>query len=320
MVDLSVVIVSWNVEGLLRACLRSVADELAGASSDQALSAEVFVVDNASSDRTVDMVASEFPHVKLIANQANVGFTRGNNQALQQARGRYVCLLNPDCEILPGALRRMIDYADAHPEVGAIGPQLLFADGSIQSSRRRFPTLRTGFLESTILQRWFPHSRAIQEYYCSDRVDDTIQEVDWLVGACLMLRREALDQVGLLDEGFFMYSEELDWCYRAKTAGWRVFYLPLARVVHHEGKSSEQNLVDRNTHFHDSKCRFFSKHHGAWQGFLLRLFIFLTFLYQIVEESAKFIVVARNRQMRRSRLSMLAQASRHQLKTLLRGS
>lgn len=319
MVDLSVVIVSWNVEGLLRACLRSVVKELGGAPSDEALSAEVFVVDNASSDGSVEMVASEFPQVKLIANQVNVGFTRGNNQALRQARGRYVCLLNPDCEVLPGALRRMIGYADAHPEVGAIGPQLLFPDGSVQSSRRRFPTLLTGFLESTILQRYFPHSRAVRAYYCSDQADDTIQEVDWLVGACLMLRREALDQVGLLDEGFFMYSEELDWCYRAKKAGWRIVYLPEAKIVHHEGKSSEQNLVNRNIHFHDSKCRFFAKHYGAWQGFVLRLFIFLTFLYQIVEESVKLVVVARNRQMRRARVAMLAQVSQHQLKTLLRG-
>lgn len=266
------------------------------------------------------MVAAEFPEVRLIANEDNVGFTRANNQALRLARGHYVCLLNPDCEALPGSLLNMVDYIQEHPDVGAVGPQLLFPDGSVQSSRRRFPTLRTGLVESTILQRSFPRSRALLEYYCDDLPTNQTHEVDWLVGACLMIRREALDQVGLLDEGFFMYSEELDWCFRAKRAGWKVVYLPQARVVHHEGKSSEQNLVNRNIHFHDSKCRFFGKHHGSWQGTLLRAFIFLTFLYQIVEESLKFVLVARNRQMRRNRLSMLAQVSRHQFRTLLRGS
>lgn len=317
MLDLSVVIVSWNVEGLLRKCLRSVQYELDRAT--RTLSAEVFVVDNASSDGTTSMVAAEFPEVTLIVNESNVGFTRANNQALRLARGQHVCLLNPDCEVLPGSLVDMVDYMYEHPDVGAVGPQLLFPDGSLQSSRRRFPTLRTGLVESTILQRYFPRSRVVRDYYCDDLPTDQAHEVDWLVGACLMVRREALDQVGLLDEGYFMYSEELDWCFRAKRAGWKVVYLPQAKVVHHEGKSSEQNLVNRNIHFHDSKCRFFSKHYGTGQGMLLRAFIFLTFLYQIVEESLKFVLVARNRQMRRNRLSMLAEVSRHQFRTLLRG-
>lgn len=314
------VVVSWNVEALLRIGLRSVCDELAEKESTSALSAQIFVVDNASHDGTVDMVTREFPQVSLIANQSNVGFTRGNNQALRLAKGRYLCLLNPDCEVLPGALRAMIDYLDAHPTVGAVGPRLIFPDGSPQSSRRRFPTLRTAFVESTILQRWFGNSRVVRDYHCADRADDLAQEVDWLVGACLMIRREALEQVGLLDEGYFMYSEELDWCYRARQAGWKIVYLPEATVVHHEGKSSEQNLASRDIHFHDSKCRFFSKHHGPAQGMLLRVFIFLTFLYQIVEESLKFVLVAGNREMRRHRLAALAQVSRHQFKGLLRGS
>ena len=297
--DLSIIIVNWNVCELLRRCLHSIfqpplsnfqppASNLQPPTSS--LQIEVIMVDNASSDDSVAMIEEEFPQVRLIANSENEGFTVGNNQGIGVSRGRYVLLLNPDTEVVGDALTTMVEYLEDHPEVGALGPQLLNPDGSIQSSRRRFPTLVTAFLESTILQQRFPHSRIARHYYMADRPDDKVQEVDWVTGACVLTRREAIEEVGPLDEGFFMYSEELDWCRRAKERGWKVIYLPTARVIHHGGQSSEQVKSFQHIQFQRSKIRYFRKHHGSWQAEVLRLFILTTYLYQLIVEALKWLV------------------------------
>jgi len=285
--DLSIVIVNWNVRDLLRRCLHSI---LPIYQSTNLPNTEIIVVDNASSDGSVAMIEEEFPEVRLIANSENVGFTVGNNQGITASRGRYVLLLNPDTEIVGNALATMVEYMDHHPQVGALGPQLLNPDGSIQSSRRRFPTLATAFLESTILQQWFPDSAVLRRYYVLDRPDDEVQEVDWVTGACVLARREAIEEVGLLDEGFFMYSEELDWCRRFKAQGWEVVYLPTARVIHYGAKSSEQVKSFQHVQFQRSKICYFRKHHGSWQAGALRLFILATYLYQLIVETLKWLV------------------------------
>lgn len=293
--DLSIIIVSWNVRDLLRRCLRSVNSEQSAVNSrglftvHRSLLTETIVVDNASLDGTVAMLRADFPDVQVIANSENVGFTRGNNQALAVAQGRYLFLLNSDTELRPGALRALIDYMDARPRVGVVGPQLFYADGSPQSSRRRFPTLATAFLESTQWQQWFPHNSILSRYYMLDTRDDTTQEVDWVNGAAMFVRREVYDQIGGFDEGFFMYSEELDWCYRAKQTGWQIVYLPTAQVVHYAGKSSEQVVVQRDIYFHSSKIRFFKKYRGALVAEILRAFLLAMFAYQIAEESFKWL-------------------------------
>ena len=187
------------------------------------------------------MVASDSPAVRLIANVENVGFTRGNNQGLAVARGRHVFFLNPDTEVVGDALVTMVAYLDAYPEVGALGPQLRYGDGGLQSSRRRFPTFATALLESTPLAWHWPGNPWARRYRMEDQgsgirdqgsgVTPTVrgrargvligQEVDWVVGAALLVRREILKQIGGFDEGYFMYSEELDLCRRIKEAGWR---------------------------------------------------------------------------------------------------
>lgn len=283
--DLSIVIVNWNVRELLRRCLSSVYRAM-GAS----LKMEVIVVDNASSDGSVAMVREDFPQVRLIANDENLGFTRGNNQAIAQSRGRYMLLLNPDTEVVGNALSTMVRYMDAHPQVGALGPQLLNPDGSVQSSRRRFPTMATAFLESTVLQQWSPDNRVLRRYYVRERGDDEAQEVDWVVGACLLARRQAIEQVGLLDEDFFMYSEEMDWCRRFKEHGWQVVYLPTAQVIHHEARSSEQVKPLQHIQFQRSKVLYFRKHHGCWPAEVLRLFLLATYVYQLLLESLKWLL------------------------------
>jgi GT2 family glycosyltransferase len=295
MVDISILIVSWNVRDLLRQCLASVASSKFQVTDwdnlkPETVQLETIVVDNASSDGTVEMLRTEFPHVRVIANTENVGFTRANNQALAIAQGRYFFLLNPDTELHPNALQTLYAYAETHPEVGIIGPRLFYGDGTPQSSRRRFPTLATAFLESTKLQQWFPRNRVLARYYVLDTRDDETQDVDWVTGAAMFVRRAVYEHIGGLDEAFFMYSEELDWCYRAKRAGWRIVYLPTAQVIHHEGKSSEQVVAARDIHFHSSKVRFFRKYHGAFAAEILRAFLLGMFAYQIAEESLKWLV------------------------------
>ena len=283
MPDLSVIIVNWNVRDLLRRCLHSILASL------PACQLEIIVVDNGSTDGSPEMVRTEFPQVHLMANPDNRGFTAANNQGLAVARGRYVLLLNPDTEVVGDALETLVAFADAHPDVGVVGPQLLNPDGTVQSSRRRFPTQATALLESTWLQPYAPR-RLLARYYVLDRPDDEVQDVDWVTGAALMARREAVEQVGPLDEGFFMYSEELDWCRRFRAAGWRVIYLPTARIIHHEGKSSEQVLPARHIHFQTSKIRYFRKYHGPAAAEALRWFLLGNYLWQIGVEGAKWLL------------------------------
>jgi GT2 family glycosyltransferase len=295
MPDLSIVIVNWNVRELLRACLRSL---------DPNLHAEVIVVDNASSDGSVEMVRGEFPTVRLIANGRNLGYGAAINQAVSQCTGDYLLILNPDTEVRPGAVHRLVEFIYERPRAACVGPHLVNPDGSTQSSRRSFPGLWTAFVESTILQRWFGGLGALRRFYRSAQPDDVPQQVDWLVGACLLLRRAALDEVGGFDERFFMYSEEMDLCYRLRQAGYEIWFVPRAEVMHHEAASSSQDLFRRNVNFHESRYRFFRKHHGAAPALALRWFVFGTFLFQLAEEAAKFVLQPAKRQLRRDRVHL----------------
>ncbi|NLF66706.1 MAG: glycosyltransferase family 2 protein [Chloroflexi bacterium] len=293
--DLTIVVVSWNVRDLLRGCLASI-DRGRG---DLAL--QVIVVDSASTDSSAEMVAAEFPWVELIASAENVGFPAGNNLGLVRARGRHVFLLNPDTEVIGDALSTLVAYLDAHPDVGVVGPQLLNADGTVQSSRRRFPTLATAFFESTWLERLAPR-RLLDRYYVLDRPDGETSDVDWVVGAALMVRQSVVQQVGALDAAYFMYSEELDWCRRIRDAGWRVVYLPAAQVVHHYGKSSEQAVTARHINFQRAKLRYFRKYHGWLVCAVLRLYLLAGYLVQIGVEGAKGLL-GHKRALRRQRIA-----------------
>jgi len=320
-VDLTIIIVSWNVRDLLRRCLQSISEQGKPAAPGNETwlmdhgSWETIVVDNASSDGSAEMIRREFPQVRLITNDENRGFTAANNQGLALGQGRYLLLLNPDTELVGDALATMIGYLEEHPEVGALGPQLRYADGSLQSSRRRFPTFATALVESTVVQQWWSDSRLLRRYYVADTPDDEIQPVDWVVGACLLVRRQAYEQVGGLDEGYFMYSEELDWCKRIKDVGWEVVYLPTATVIHHEGKSSEQVVPARHIHFQSSKVRYFRKHHGTPQAEALRWFLLATYVYQMAREGLKW-VVGHKRPLRAERIA----AYRQVLRSGLRGT
>lgn len=305
MIDLSIVILNWNVRDLLGRCLASI-------HSDR-YALEIIVVDNASDDGSVAMVRGTYPQVTLIANAENRGFTGGNNQGIEAAHGRYVMVLNPDTEILGDAIERLVTYLDQHSRVGAVGPQLLNPDRSIQSSRRRFPTLATAFFESTWLQGIAP-KRILRHYYLDDVPATATQEVDWLNGACTVFRREMLDQIGLYDvQNFFMYSEELDLCRRVKEAGWKIVYLPEAQVVHYVGKSSEQAVAARHIYFQTSKVHYFRKWHGAVPANVLRFFLLSQYLWQIGLEGGKGLLGCK-RDLRRQRVRVYWQVIRTGLK------
>lgn len=293
---LSVIIVGWNVVELLRRALQAIYTTTAGGQIP-----EVIVVDNASTDGTPAMVRTEFPQVHLIASSTNLGFTRGNNRGIARAGGDMILLLNPDTEVIGNALERMVAYLQAHPAVGLVGPRLLNPDGTPQSSRRRFPTLPVLFLESTWCEGLAP-AATLDRYMVRDRADTLAQEVDWVTGAAMLVRREVIEQVGPLDEGFFMYSEELDWCHRIRDAGWSIAYTPDAEIVHYGGKSSEQVAPARHIYFQSSKVRYARKYHGAFIAGLLRTWLLGQYVWQIGLEGAKWLLGHR-RELRAARVA-----------------
>jgi GT2 family glycosyltransferase len=251
-----VIIVTWNTRDLLDTCLAA----LPAACDD--LTIETWVVDNASSDGTVAMVGERYPAVQVIANPENRGWAAANNQALRQSAGRFLLLLNADTEPRPGSLATLARFLDEHPDVGACGPMLLLGDGRIQGNGRVFPTFWKEFLDATGLRHLA--LAAYSRRFGWGRDDfETLAEVDEVTGSCLMARREAVEQVGLLDEQFFMYYDEVDWCRRMKTAGWRVFYVPDAKVVHHVAASARQVGFTTYRRLFESQQRYFRKH-TAW--------------------------------------------------------
>jgi GT2 family glycosyltransferase len=234
---------------------------------------EVVVIDNASPDEGARIVECEFPQVKLVRSGKNLGFPGGNNLGYRHSTGRYFMLLNSDTVIPKGSLTALVRFADAHPEAGLIGPRVLNPDGSLQMSCRRFPTIGAGLFRNTPLGRLFPKNRYTREYLMSDFSHDEVREVDWLSGCALLARREMIEQIGLLDESFFMYCEDVDWAYRAHQAGWKVLYFPGATIVHEIGRSTDKAVRRMIVQFHLSMYRFFRKHYASTANPLTRAFV-----------------------------------------------
>jgi GT2 family glycosyltransferase len=251
---LSIIIVNWNTKALLA----SVLDSLEAATGD--LTCEILVVDNASTDGSTEMVEERFPHVHLLKNAENVGFARANNQALTRSLGEYVLLLNSDTVVLPGALQFMLAFAQAHPTVGAIGPRLLNADGSLQVSCYPLLTARREFWRLMFLEQLLGR-RATYDMAHWDLTRP--RDVEVIQGACLLLRRDALTQVGFLDDRYFMYSEEMDLCYRLRQAGWQLCWVPQAKVIHYGGASSRKKAAAMYVQLYRSKVQFQRKFWGA---------------------------------------------------------
>jgi GT2 family glycosyltransferase len=258
---LSIVIVTWNSAKDIEACLNSVYAALLPHPP------EVYVVDNASSDSTVEHIKRSFPTVKLIESQTNLGFARANNLAISQCRGRHILLLNPDTIVEPEALATLSDYLDKHQGVAVVGPRLVTDTGELQPSCLRYvslPALLTGFIGQG-------------SYAPQQRSGPT--QVEAVSGAALMTRREAIEQVGLLDERFFMYGEETDWCYRMAQASWKIHYCPSATVTHMGGQSANQIPVDTYIRRRRAQLQFMRKHRSSWEariaGHFMRINVWL---------------------------------------------
>ena len=259
---ISVITVSWNTRDLLRSCLESLLNELAG------VDAEVFLVDNASADQSAAMVQSEFPQVRLIANETNRGFAAANNQALAQASGEFVLLLNPDTVVHPGAIKTLLEFMETHAKAGIVAPQLLESNGTIQRSCRQFPTFAGMLFELLGLSKLFPNQAIFRQYKMLDWNHDDERQVDQPEGACLLIRRQVIEEVGVLDEGFFMLFEEVDWCYRIKEKGWQIWFTPSARITHHYGQSIKQVKTKMILSSHRGLYRFWRKHYRGNRWYL----------------------------------------------------
>ncbi len=256
--DVSVVIVSFNSRDDLRSCLRSILDQTDG------VEYEVIVVDNASGDGSAEMVEAEFPQVTLLRRADNAGFAAANNEGIRAARGDAILLLNPDAEFTGNVLPPLYHYLQANPGVGVIGPKLLDDDGSLQLSCRRFPGFATAlFNRYSLATRLFPKNPFSTRYLMTDFDHESIAEVDWVSGACMMLARQALDQIGPLDEGYFVYIEDVDLCQRAHRAGYKVVYFPEVAVVHRIARSSSTLPVRSIIERHRSMWHYHKKYRGG---------------------------------------------------------
>ena len=250
--DLSIILISWNVADLLVNCLRSIFAH----PPDGVF--EVWVVDNASHDNSVQIIQEQFPQVKLILNEKNVGFAAANNQALQASNGRFALLLNPDTVVSEETLQKLVGFLDENPQVGAAGSLYQNPDGSLQPSCYPFPTVAREFWRLLHMDKLY----AFGVYNMQRWSKETPREVDALQGASLLLRRAALEETGLLDTSYFMYTEEIDLCYRLHLKGWTLYWVPQSRIVHLGGQSTRQDALKMFLHLYGSKVQFFRKHYG----------------------------------------------------------
>lgn len=266
---LSIVIVNYNVRHYVEQCLLSVEKALSG------VCGEVFVVDNNSSDDSVAYLKSRFPWVRYMVNTENVGFSRANNQAIREARGEYVLLLNPDTFVGESTLRECIDFMDSHPKAGMCGVGMLKVDGSFApESRRGVPTPFVAFTKMSGLGSLFPKSRLFGRYYMQYLNKQSINPIEIVSGAFMFVRKRALDQVGLLDESFFMYGEDIDLSYRVLQAGYQNYYLP-THILHYKGESTKKDTLKYVNAFHKAMIIFFKKHYGHY-SFIYSIPITLT--------------------------------------------
>lgn len=254
MIEISICTANLNTKQLLRQYLQSLYENM------PKLDFEVIIVDNGSNDGSVEMLRAEFPQVKLIANPSNVGFAKANNQALWSASGHYLTCLNSDIIVLPGALAAMHQFMEDHPDVGAVACKLLNADGSLQYSCGHAPTFLGLAFNSFGLNRLFPRSKFFARFLMTYWDHDEERQVDQPAGACLMIRRQALEEVGFFDERFFVYFEDVDWCYRAKQAGWPIYFIPYAQMIHLGGQTSGHTYDIRIKTRAESELRFVEKY------------------------------------------------------------
>jgi hypothetical protein len=271
---LSFILVNWNTKGDIVAALRSIEGTV------RDYRHEIIVVDNGSADGSPDAIREAFPRVYLIRNERNLGFARAVNQALAQAAGRYCVLLNSDARLMEGAIKTLAAFMEENPDVGIAGGQLINEDGSRQNSIAPFPSLATELLNKRLLRLFFP-----RRYPGKERDYPRPLDVDSLVGACIIVRRQAIEEVGNLDEGYFFFMEETDWCLRMKKAGWRINFVPGALIHHLQGASASLAKAEVRIEYYRSRYRFFTKWHGRGKTGILKKWLILRLVGEVAANS-----------------------------------
>ncbi len=258
MIDISIIIVNYNVRYFLEQCLISISKAVGN------LNVEIFVVDNNSIDNSVESIKNKFPDVQLIANKENVGFAKANNQAMKLAKGKYILLLNPDTLVEEDTLVRSYEYMEQNQDTGALGVKLIDGEGAfLPESKRGFPNLSSSFFRLSGLSKLFPKSKIFNRYNLGFLDENKIAEVDVLCGAFMFIRRSILDEVGLLDEDFFMYGEDIDFSYRIKKAGYKIIYFPKTKIIHFKGESTKKSSLKYHNIFYRAMAIFAKKHYGG---------------------------------------------------------
>jgi GT2 family glycosyltransferase len=275
MIDVSIIIVSWNTRDILRQCLQSIYEQTV------ALEYEVIIIDNASTDGSAEMIKTQFPKAILVENTINKGFAAANNQAIVLAKGRFILLLNPDTIVLNNAINKSILFADQNQQAAVIGCKVFNPDGTLQPTCFMFPSLLNMFLSSSYLYKLFPKSRFFGRERMTWWDRDDVREVDVVTGCFMLVRRSAIEQIGLLDERFFMYGEETDWCYRFKQAGWKVVFTPVAEIIHLGSQSSKKIREKMIVQVRLSILYFISKHYGWLSHKIAALLVVLFFAARV---------------------------------------
>ncbi len=285
---LSIIIVNYNAEKLLQRCLMSVYAETKRVPFD------IWVVDNNSKDTSVSMIRRNFPLVNLIENKENIGFARANNQAIAKCTGDYILILNPDTLILQNVLEKIVNFMGENPTVGICGCKVLNEDRTLQlACRRSIPTPGVAFFRLTGLSKLFPNSKIMAKYNLTYLGPDQPHEVDAVSGAFLMIRRKVVDNIGKLDERFFMYGEELDWCLRAKKAGWKVIYYPNAEIIHYKGECSKSNSRKATFEFYRSMYLFHKKHFAENYNPVINIIIYAGVVFKALTSWHSFLFSAK---------------------------
>jgi GT2 family glycosyltransferase len=289
--DISFVIISWNAREYLRECLQSIYAATTG------LDIEVIIVDNASSDGSAEMVRKDFQDAKLLQNMANAGFAQANNQGIRASRGRYLCLVNSDVNISRDAVRNFLRYMDGNPDVGIAGPKALNGDGSRQTTCRTVPTLKTSFFRALSLDTLFPHSKFFGGHFMTNWSYDETREVDILGGCFWMIRRRALEKVGLLDTRFFMYGEDMDFCHRFHTAGWKVVFYPGAVITHYGGGSSGNAPARFWVEMQRANLQYWIKHRSRGAVGVYYFLLLIDHAVRVSGFAARYLLGVKNRQL-----------------------
>ncbi len=278
--NVSIIIINWNTKQLLHDCLKSVYVQAAD-NDTCGLNYEIIVVDNASTDGSKEMVRNDFPDIVLIENKENRGFAAANNQGIAVAKGRYVLLLNSDTIVLGNCLAEMTAFADVNPQAGVVGCRVLNPDHSLQPTCFMFPSVLNMLLSGTYLYKLFPRNRFFGRERMTwwDRND--VREVDVVTGCFMLVRREAIEKVGLLDERFFMYAEETDWCYRFRKNGWKVMFAPVGEIIHYGGQSTTKVPVTMIVQLRLSILMFIRKHYSRLSYLIARILVAFFFAVRL---------------------------------------